>query len=239
MNAWDPSGHKKNYIFFSSLTKAGDGIHYTVQEAKIQQKKYGEKKTILIPINNAKEFKRKWDMLPNKEIGLVYFIFHGSIDGEKGSATGYMYHITRLNTMTRILSRKASFMDEKTDIDVPSLKRKKIRKMIFSCCNSANPDCYNIADAFIKKAKGIKSVLGFDGGSLFNYESNKLEKGKGNQITWNKYVPTVVLHKRFLFFSYDWEEPTRKRMGKRKYENGKWAQPEQIEYKTRHRGREM
>ena len=51
------------------------------------------------------------------------------------------------------------------------MARKRIRKITFSTCNTANPDCYNVADAFIKRMK-VREVDGFDGGALFDYSDS-------------------------------------------------------------------
>ena len=119
--------------------------------------------------------------------------------------------------------KKQEYM-QKNDILVSDLQKKKMKKITFSCCNTANPDCNNIANAFIKRMK-VKTVVGFDGSALFDYSDNKLKKGKGSQPTWNTYVERerkVGIH---LPGSTPimGNVPIRKRMGKRTYKNGKWS----------------
>lgn len=105
--------------------------------------------------------------------------------------------------------------------EVSNLARKRIRKITFSTCNTANPDCYNVADAFIKRMK-VREVDGFDGGALFDYSDSTLKKGNGEQHTWNKYVEKELTFKAGFPSMYVYE-PTRERMGLRKYRNGKWS----------------
>lgn len=96
-----------------------------------------------------------------------------------------------------------------------------MKKLTLSSCNTANPDCYNVANAFIKRMN-VKSVDGFDGGALFDYSDNTLKKGKGSQPTWNKYVKKECVLKFGIPPLYVYE-PTRERMGLRKYRNGRWS----------------
>ena len=99
--------------------------------------------------------------------------------------------------------------------EVSNLARKRIRKITFSTCNTAN------ADAFIKRMK-VREVDGFDGGALFDYSDSTLKKGNGEQYTWNKYVEKELTFKAGFPSMYVYE-PTRERMGLRKYRNGKWS----------------
>lgn len=181
-------------------------------------------------VKNAKHFKTVWNNL-GKTINLrkrrfekvkideVYLIFHGSIEGDAGNATGYMY----CNDNSKIIARETSFYDSGNDILVSELARKKMRKLTFSCCNTANPDCYNIADAFIA-AMNVRQVDGFDGGALFNYETNTLEMGRGFQRTWWRYVPkTLVKIGNVGFVPYYQEVASRERMGIRTYRYGRWS----------------
>ena len=148
----------------------------------------------------------------------VYIISHGSIDGVRGNATGYMYD----NNNTKIWARKNSSFNPRKDILVSSLKKKTIKKITFSCCNTANPDCYNIANSFIKRMR-VKKVVGFDGGARFNYKKEKLEKGfDDNQNTWRKYAPIKKAPMSVAGPAIIGDDYRRKRMGKRKYEHGRW-----------------
>lgn len=51
-----------------------------------------------------------------------------------------------------------------------------MKKITLSCCNTANPDCDNIADAFIKRMN-VKTVVGFDGGAYFDYNKEEINSG--------------------------------------------------------------
>ncbi len=107
---------------------------------------------------------------------------------------------------------------------VSDLKSQKIKKITFSCCNTANPDCENIADAFIRKMR-VKNVVGFDGGARFDYDEQRLEEGfERNQDTWRKYAPTIPNPSMVVNGSaVRLEKYARKRMGKRVYRNGQWS----------------
>lgn len=53
--------------------------------------------------------------------------------------------------------------------------------------NTANPDCYNVANAFIKRMD-VKSLDGFDGGAMFDYSDNTLKKGfEVKNMMWFQY----------------------------------------------------
>ena len=227
VNQVDPSGHD-SYIFYDKRAIAGDRIHKFSDEAKIVKKKLRKKyrtKTKIFAISTAKQFKKKWKKeigKKKKKVNEVYLIFHGTIEGEKGKATGYMY----CRDKSKIIARKTSFYDRSKDILVSELAKKKIGKLTFSCCNTANPDCYNVANAFIKRMK-VKTVIGFDGGALFDYSDNRLKKGTGVQHTWNKYVTYRDFFAGYIgiipvpYYTY---EPVRERMGIRTYKNGRWSE---------------
>ena len=142
-----------------------------------------------------------------------------SIKGDVGNATGYMY----CKDNSKIIARETSFYDSGNDILVSELTRKKMRKLTFSCCNTANPDCYNIADAFIA-TMNVRQVDGFDGGAYFNYETNTLEMGHGSQPTWWRYVPKTLVDVGYVgWVPYYQEVATRERMGMRTYRYGRWS----------------
>lgn len=100
-----------------------------------------------------------------------------------------------------------------------------MKKITLSCCNTANPDRDNIAEAFIKRMN-VKTVVGFDGGAYFDYKKKKLTAGQGRQHTWNKYVQHSYQYvgRAWPFGTpiYEWK-PIRERMGKRTYRNGAWS----------------
>ena len=54
------------------------------------------------------------------------------------------------------------------------------------------------------------------------YSDLTLKKGNGEQHTWNKYVEKELTFKAGFPSMYVYE-PTRERMGLRKYRNGKWS----------------
>ena len=247
VNAWDPSGHD-SYLIFDKDAEAGDPNYSFRDEANIVYHKLEKKKRNTpihyLEVSSAKDFENKWNNYVGKriknnkptrkkvKIEQIYFIFHGSIGGEYGNATGYMAVNFQKKNETKILSRNANFKGTQ-DIVVSDLKRKKIKKMTFSCCNTANPDCANIANAFIKRMKKIDIVIGFDGGAYFDYEygEHKLKKGNGPQPTWNKYVPKRSKQYKLgpLSFTLPFvKEPIRERMGMRTYKNGNWSS---IKYK--------
>lgn len=37
------------------------------------------------------------------------------------------------------------------DVLISQLAKKSMKKLTLSSCNTANPDCYNVANAFIKR----------------------------------------------------------------------------------------
>lgn len=240
---WDPSGHD-SYVIYDKNAKAGTTGKMFKDEAKIVQKrlkKKYKKPCHLIMYNTAKDFKKFWNIsvgyrispywnktkhnicFTKKKVKIqeIYIISHGSIEGDKGQATGYMYCFDK----TRIYARKTNEYDAEKDVLVSDLMRKKITKLTFSCCNTANPDCYNIANAFIRQMS-VKKVIGFDGGARFDYDDQKLKKGFDvNQETWRKYVKTKPLStmKAVNGSAISVETPIRKRMGKRTYSYGRWS----------------
>ena len=246
VNMVDPSGHD-SYIIFDKNAEAGNPNYSFRDEANIVFHKLSKKKKNTpihyLEISGAKDFKNKWNNYVGKRIKLnkptkkkvkieqIYFIFHGSIGGKCGDATGYMAVNFGKKYETKILAKNCEFRTS-NDIVVSELKKKKIKKITFSCCNTANPDCANVADAFIKRMKKIDTVVGFDGGAYFDYDygEHKLKKGSGYQATWEKYVPrqNKVRFRLSLFRFPFYREPIRERMGQRVYKNRKWSP---IKYK--------
>lgn len=246
VNQVDPSGHD-SYVIYDKNARAGDKKHVFAEEAKIMKgklRRLNRKPCHLLGVKNAKEFKRAWGKLGKRltksghstsykvSVDFVYIILHGSIGGPIENATGYMYFSdgnkgARSNIYVR---EEENFFKEikykkERDVEVSKLPVRKMRCIIFSCCNTANPDCENIADAFIKRMK-VKAVVGFDGGAYFNYDKQRLEKGTGSQPTWNKYVGKgrFVNYIGFVpYVPFDYDEPVRERMGIRTYSRGRWS----------------
>lgn len=207
----DPWG-LTSYVFYAKDVMAGDGIHTFEDEAKIWAKDLEEKyktEVNLISVSSASEFKEKWDEMGNdkKPIEGVVLIFHGSADdgingnGEKGGV-GYMY----VNNKNDRIVAKADVKKNDNNVIINDLENKTMKELIFSSCNSGNPDIYNVAYAFMKANTINGNVTAWDGGTIFNYETEILEAGgpRSNQHTWKKYVK-----KKWLFW------PARERIGKR------------------------
>ncbi len=210
VNFVDPLG-LDSYIFYAKGVKAGDGIHTFRDEAKIWaenlEKEY-ETSAHMIEVSSAKEFADKWNEMGdnNKNIDGVVLIFHGSVDdgidgnGKKGGV-GYMY----VNNKKDRIVAKDDIIKEENNVEISNLDSKNIKKLIFSSCNSGNPDVYNVAYAFMKTNKIENEVIAGDGGLYFNYEAGGiLEAGgpRSHQSTWKKYV-----EKKWFFF------PVRERLG--------------------------
>ncbi len=245
VNAVDPSGHD-SYVLYDKNAVAGDADYMFSDEARIVSKKW--KNCSMIGVTNAKDFMRKWKKYLGKRIkngkptrkkvriDNVYIISHGSIGGDKGTAVGEAVGYMMFNDKSKIVSRVSSSFrkdvgfNSANDIFASRLARKKIKNLTFSCCNTANPDCYSIADAFIRRMKITNEVIGFDGGAYFDYDDNTLKEGGGNQETWHKYVEYGYYDKGYIFATrYGMWEPERERMGKRIYKNGSWSP---IKYNT-------
>ena len=169
-----------------------------------------------------KKQKRLKTSVKKAKVNEVYIISHGSITGEVGKAKGYMYCSSG---KSRIYARRQAEYDSQKDVLVTDLKRKNIQRLVFSCCNTANPDCYNIANAFIRRM-AVKEVVGFDGGARFDYDDNKLKKGfDANQNTWLKYVKTKceASAQAVNGSAVGVARAVRKRMGRRVYKQGHWS----------------
>lgn len=246
VNRIDPSGHD-SYIFYDKNAKAGNPTFMFEDEADIVYEQFVtmREKCHTYGVKNAAGLVKKWDKylgkkvknnkVTNKKVSIneVYMIFHGSISGAKGKATGYMYMVGKYKRdeekyRTKLYACNNS-QKTKNDRIVAHLKnghkKKKfnINKITFSSCNTANPDCDNIAQAFIDRMK-VRTVVGFDGGAYYDYNDNTLKKGAGSQHTWNKYVKrqnVIYIHK-WCFTSIAYCQPVRERMGLRTYQNGKW-----------------
>ena len=217
VNLVDPTGFD-SYIFYDDTAKSGDGIHTFKDEAEIRakqlRKKYGTP-VWLIGVRNAKSFKKKW----NSQVGYgafgnrvsideVAIIAHGSADGEKGAGIGYMYFDS---DYSKVAAAKGDFYDSENDVLVSDLDPKTMDSLYFSTCNSGNPDILNLAYAFNKHMIINNSITAWDGGTIFNYETEELEPGAYSiwplemrwQGTYYKYVDKTWYGK-----------PLRKRQGK-------------------------
>ncbi len=208
----DPWG-LDSYVFYAKGVMAGDGIHTFKDEAEIWaedlKEEYGTKVHI-IEVSSAEDFANKWnEMGVNNNIDAVILIFHGSVaDGTNGNGeaggVGYMY----VNNKDDRIIAKEDIRKNEDNVEISTLNSKTIKRLIFSSCNTGNPDVYNVAYAFMKTNEIEDWVIAGDGGVYFNYEAGGvLEAGgpRSNQSTWKKYVK-----REGLFFS-----PVRERLGLR------------------------
>lgn len=220
-----------NYVFYSANTKSGDGKHTFEEQAQIEAEKYERKypgsKSILKPITSAKEFQKEWNAMGNgMNIQAVELIFHGTIVNPPPygagmlimkDGSGVMVNDTFIILPQEPKSPPITWKIDETDIVISNLKTKTIDYLYFSACNSANPDVKNVAQAF-EKVTNANTIIGWDGGTIFNYDKNEDEKGPSSsekweivdkilgipkdQYTWWKYVPKILT------------KPTRERLGK-------------------------
>lgn len=129
----DPSGHD-SYVSYDKNAKAGTKGKMFKDEAKIVQKRLKKKyrkPCHNLGVRNAKQFAIVWKNL-GKIISLrkrrfervkiqeVYLIFHGSIGGNVGDATGYMYCDKDL----KIMARKADFYNSEKDVLISKLAKR-------------------------------------------------------------------------------------------------------------------
>lgn len=221
---------KVNYVFYATNTKSADGIegHSFESQAKIKARKYEDKypgsKSILKPITSAKEFEREWNSMGiGMKICAVELIFHGLVIGLPPYGTGMLKMkdfsaVMVSDTIESIISLGSGesvvkWKIDKTDIAIPNLARKTLDYLYFSACNSANPDVKNVAQAF-EKVTNANTIIGWDGGTIFNFNKEEDEKGAdGNERLSKENIPTQqptwYLHvpKKLIF-------PTRERLGK-------------------------
>ena len=215
----DPFG-LDSYIFYEKNMESGDGKHYFSDEAKIYEKelkeKYGKDHIVhRVGVSNAEDFKDYWNNDMSSDVDDLYLIFHGFVD-YSNSSVGYMF----FKDNSKIYAKTPDSGLDSKDITVGDLDAKNIGKLTFSVCNSANPDAYNLTYAFMQQMN-ISEIIGWDGGTAFNYSIEKLEagaKGKNHQETWYRLVG-----------KNDNGSPKRKRYGKRRFvHNGTWKEDTSV-----------
>lgn len=190
------------YIFYQPGVVSGDQKHLFDNEAEIEKMKYEEKypgtNVILIPVNDPKEFESMWNSMDDssKSIDAVQIILHGSIDPDvedefKGSGFLYFDYGDHKNDY-RIVADTDVFSSgyEDKSILISDLKNKKMKELYFSSCNSANPDAKNTASEFAKIVDA-KKIVGWDGGTVYDYNDEEPEKseerkgGEGKYLDWD------------------------------------------------------
>ncbi|HDK7169193.1 TPA: DUF1906 domain-containing protein [Clostridium botulinum] len=224
---------KVNYVFYSANTPSGDGNkeHSFETQARIRARKYEEKypgsKSILKPITSAKEFEREWNTIGNGvKICAVELIFHGVVINPQPYSAGMLVMkdhsgVTVSDTFS-VFSSGGSQLPftweiDKTDVAIPNLARKTIDYLYFSSCNSANPDINNVAEAF-KKITDASTIIGWDGGTIFNFAKEEDEKGPDSSDKWKALndflgIPSSQLTW-WLHVNKVLTFPTRSRLGK-------------------------
>ena len=199
----DPSG-LISYVLYDKNGISGDGKHTFKDEANIRKKQLEEQwgtDVYLLPISNAKEFEKAWNLRVGYDwngydvtIEEVVIIAHGSIEGQKGKdAQSYFYFG---NTKDSKVYAKSNLDGDNDNVIVSNLAWKQMKYLNFSMCNSANPDVYNLAYAFKTRMTVNNYIIAWDGGTIFNYNTGQLEAGAYDgwikepkrQFTWYKYV---------------------------------------------------
>ena len=200
INQIDPSG-LESYILYDKDAAAGQKGYYFRDEAEIMRKRIKSmwnSECYKIPVTSADDFKKKWNNSvgfkfekgkPTKTkttVDVVYIILHGSIAGVKNSAIGFAF----FNDRSVVAAKKSNYFPPNS-VSVWDLKVKEIKFLMFSTCNSGNPDCYNLAKAFIDHMPGISYLSAWDGGTVFDYSDNggtlKVVGTPGD--IWEKFVP--------------------------------------------------
>ena len=195
----DPWG-LDSYIIYTYNTVSGDGKHTFADEAEIRKKQLedaGRTNVHLLGVASAKDFERVW----NTRVGYdmdgydvpiedVIIIAHGSIEGNKKNETAqsYLFFVDGNGVKTKLYAKYNA--GGNTDIAVSDLAWKHMDWLTFSACNTGNPDVYNLAYALKIKMTVNKYIIAWDGGTIFDYNTNELKAGgpNSNQHTWYKYV---------------------------------------------------
>lgn len=161
---------------------------------------YPGTKVNIVPIASAKNFEETWNSIDESvTIDAVEIILHGSIDGPKGGGVGFLYFE---GDYSRVAADESVITDAAKHVKIGDLKTKRMDNLYFSSCNSANLDVKNVGNAF-KNVVIANEIIGWDGGSLYDYEKNEEVKGgeghieyvgsyplrSSGQPTWWKYVP--------------------------------------------------
>lgn len=202
VNLTDPTGFD-SYILYDATAKSGDKKHTFKDEADIRAKQlkdtYGTKVWV-IAVSNAKEFETKWDSQVgygafgnSVTVDEVVIIAHGSAQEKNSAGFGYIYFES---DGSRLVSTKDAISNSDTDVLISNLKSKTVGSLYFSSCNSGNPDIQNTATAFKNRMTIKNSITAWDGGTIFNYNTGKLEAGayggwfkeKFRQHTYYKFV---------------------------------------------------
>ena len=230
--AIDPTG-LESWIFYDPNAESSTPGKMTKEEAEIRKAQLEERHNspaYIIAVSDAGEFKEAWNnqlgYVNGNSVGIdeVVIILHGSVAGTKGMESGKLYFengtaIWARNAYTQFSdTRGLHTWSEKNvgDIMVSDLTRKNIGELYFSACNTANPDVYNIAYAFMQNIDYSK-ITGWDGGTFFNFDTGELERGGGddNYYYWTRYQFTY-----YRYVEKDWLGfPLRERVGKREFYN--------------------
>lgn len=204
----DPTGFAGElYIIYDVNGQAGTRGKMFKDEANIvEENAEGLGMTVhSIGVSTAKEFEEVWNSMPDGVS--VYLIFHGTIVREKGNAVSQMY---LSETGGGAIYAREGIGNPDTDVYINKLQYREIHALTFSSCNTANPDVYNLAYAFMVD-HNVSQIIGFDGGSFYDYKERKLIAGAAGtpQGTFDNYNTTG-----------------RRRIGKRVFSkyNGSWVE---------------
>lgn len=112
---------------------------------------------------------------------------------------------------SKVAAAKGAFFDSEKDVLISDLDSKTMNSLYFSSCNSGNPDILNVAYAFNNRMIINNSITAWDGGAIFNYETEKLEAGAYDG--WIKEIRRQ--HTYYKYVNKTWYgKPIRKRQGK-------------------------
>ena len=211
----DPTG-LDSFIIYDENAGSGDGEHTMEDEANIRKKQLEETwgtNVQVFGVSNAWEFKEVW----NKRVGYdlngyevsieeVVIIAHGSITGDKddGTAQSYFY----------FEDGGGGIYAKEGDYTVNDLDWKQMEWLIFSTCNSGNPDVYNLAYAFKSHMTINQYIVAWDGGTIFDYSTGQLLRGGYDSGNWVK--DSLGQHSWYKYVDKEWYgEPKRNRIGYR------------------------
>ena len=219
VNRIDPSG-QDSYILYDENAISGDGNHTFLDEAKIRAEQLGRRygtKVLLIGVSSAEEFLSEW----NEKVGFdaegnsvdieeAYIIAHGAAAGDYGEGVGYMF-FGEGESISRLVAGSSAIKNSSTDVMISGLDVKTIWSLYFSSCNSGNPDICNTATAFNNRMNITGHTTAWDGGTVYNYETEQLEI-----VTYaNWIIESRRQHTYYKYVEKNWyKKPKRKRQGK-------------------------
>ena len=209
-------------------------IKKMIEQGKIRQEYYSSRygtETLLIVVSSSDEFSEKWNEQAriansqNEEFDAIEIIAHGSASGKVGKnsngeafATGYIYFTE--NKDNRLFARNNSNM-KSGDVSVESLSDVSANQVSVNCCNSANPDLYNVVYAFMGKIK-YRYISGWDGGTKWDDEKLDHVRGDGeivdNLLLGRYYYVNKYQHTWWKYVDKNADgSPARSRTGKRAF----------------------